>query len=138
MPTELPPHNVSLLTLYLKLWQHRLAKWRRAWSRMLGARRSRAVLLDARELGYAIGLAPNFNVFAVDILSSFYSGFMIVCALNDLWRSGNVCAFVEKKDAVSRHKKAPDTRRERYRTLSQQRLRTEPRPVMSYCALIGA
>ena len=56
-----------------------------------------AALFDARELGYAIGLAPNLNVFAIDVLSSFLNSFLIVCALNDLWRSGNVCAFVEKK-----------------------------------------
>ena len=61
-----------------------------ATSRRRGGRRVAApvaALLDARELGYAISLAPNLNVFAVDKLSSFLSGFMIVCALKDLWRS---------------------------------------------------
>ena len=35
MPTKLPPHNVSLFSLYMKLWRYRLAKWRSALSRVL-------------------------------------------------------------------------------------------------------
>ena len=35
MPTELPPHNVGLFSLYMKLWRYRLAKWRSALSRIL-------------------------------------------------------------------------------------------------------
>ena len=33
--TELPPHNVSLFSLYIKLWRYRLAKWRTALHRIL-------------------------------------------------------------------------------------------------------
>ena len=35
MPTELPPHNVGLFSLYTKLCRYRLAKWRSALSRIL-------------------------------------------------------------------------------------------------------